>query len=45
MVRNEVRESLLAERGKRALRELLRTLRTAGPIVVEGRSIPAWEDG
>jgi hypothetical protein len=37
VVRSEVRESLLAERGKRAMAELLGELRAAHPVRVEGR--------
>jgi hypothetical protein len=39
-VRKEVLESLLAERGKRALRETLRGLRANYTVRVEGRAAP-----
>ena len=39
-VRSEVREALLAERGERALREVVRALRDRHPVRVEGTDEP-----
>jgi parvulin-like peptidyl-prolyl isomerase len=45
VVRSEVRESLLAERGQRALRALLHELRATVSVRVEGRDLPVEAGG